>query len=167
MEGVPSSKKHPPINLEEEAARAHPLVCDLVSTIEDRCSLVAAYVLLFLCLRSPRGVVCGKLPAPIVQPELLQPDVSLPCSLHRLLGGEAYLRKRGLDSSIGLFELFNTCQLNKLPINLAGSLLQFRLGSRPFVVLNHIPTVMEVLHQQRNGQRVVTVFLKQVNSVVV
>jgi hypothetical protein len=147
------------ICLEEEARVAFEVVEELLLAQLDDCSFVAAYVLMYACVRSPGGVICGKRAVAITNEHF--EDVSLldlPL-LCRLLGGEKYVVGKKKLATMGLWQLYNHSHLCKLSNFVSESLVAWRLGRRPFVLLRHIPLPLEVLEQQACGKRVVTAFV--------
>jgi hypothetical protein len=90
--------------------------------------------------------------------------------LSQLLGGFEFIHKklgnRRRTGAITVQDIFNELQLASIKHNKNGcsvntTLVQWSLGKRPFVVMSSVPSPMEVLQQQADGTRVVTLFLTQ------
>ena len=96
--------------------------------------------------------------------------------LIQLLGGIEFILKklgsRHRNRVITVQDIFNELQLASIKHNKHGcsvntSMVQWSLGKRPFVVMPVVPTPMEVLKQQADGMRVVTLFQTQAELAVV
>ncbi len=90
--------------------------------------------------------------------------------LSQLLGGVDFIHKklgnRRRSSLITVQDIFNELQLASIKHNKNGcsvnmTMVYWSLGKRPCVIMSIVPSPMEVLQQQAEGTRVVTVFLTQ------
>lgn len=77
-----------------------------------------------------------------------------------------YIQKktgRMYDPNMSIISMFNCLQFVGIKNNSSDfvnrNMVMWCLGQRPFVLLTHIPTPMEVLRMQAAGKRVVTMFL--------
>ena len=141
------------------------------------CELVGSFILLYLGTRHKNAWSNGKLSSTIVaRDELCRarlsrnnhwvPITTMPGLIEIL--GEKYLRKKfGLCSDISLesksiLDVFNTLRLSGIKHNGSNYVNQCIVGwaleMKPCKLLHHIPSPMEVLRMQANGERVVTMF---------
>lgn len=161
------------ISLAEEALIIHPIICHYYGLFQHgevtNYDLAAIYILVFLALRRPHGWSNGKLKTPIIKPS--NPFNSLPLSslipqVIELLDMAYISRKLKVNfadcATITLIDLFNELQLLGMKSNthnyINNCMVHWAIGARPFHLMTYIPTPIEVLHQQAQGERVVTLF---------
>ena len=149
--------------------------------------VVGAYILACLALRKPRRYLCKVFKAPLVSNEISKATL---LQVSRGLGDfeglldildRAYLLRRLQAcpnvktmnfnddiSRIPVAVIFNHFQLVGIKHNENNfvniSIIQWALGKLPFtLMLDYIPTPMEVLKMQATGNRVLTVFTSHTN----
>lgn len=159
------------------AAKAFPVIqaaTDLHKAAElTDYDFVGVYILALAASRRASSWCTGRLKP---WPERLSLEVGSSIALDRvtgliqLLGGIDFIHKklgnRHRNGVITVQDIFNELQLASIKHNKRGcsvntSMVQWSLGHRPFVVMPNIPSPMQVLQQQADGMRVVTVFLTQ------
>jgi hypothetical protein len=165
------------------AAKAFPVIqaaADLYKARElaDH-DFVGIYILALAASRKVSSWCTGRLKP---WPERLSLELGSSIALDRvtglieLLGGIDFILKklgnRHRNGVITVQDIFNELQLASIKHNKHGcsvnmSMVQWSLGNRPFVVMPIIPSPMQVLQQQADGVRVVTVFLTQTELAVV
>jgi hypothetical protein len=170
-------------DLKVMAAKAHPVIqaaSDMYKASElSDYDFVGIYILALAASRRASSWCTGRLKP---WPERLSLELGSSITLDRvtgliqLLGGIDFIHKklgnRQRNGSITVQDIFNELQLanikhNKLGYSVNTSMVQWSLGNRPFVVMSIIPSPLEVLQQQANGKRVVTLFLTQSELAVV
>ena len=140
---------------------------------------VGVYILALAAARRASAWCTGRLkPWPACLSSELGESAALDrvAGLVHLLGGIDFIvRKLGNRrrlNPITVQDIFNELQLASIKHNKNGStvnmsMVQWGLGNRPFVVMSIVPSPMEVLQQQADGTRVVTVFLTHTELSVV
>lgn len=127
---------------------------------------VGIFVLLYLSIRKPNGWSNGKLKIPIVENPTFDSITLGQYELDKHFGCEYIAKKLKISpekvKSLTVMDLLNTLQLvgvkNNTDHYVNRAIVLWSQGSRPFLLLHHIPTPMEVLRQQARGERVVTLF---------
>jgi hypothetical protein len=124
-----------------------------------------AFLLSFMAIKRKRRWAAGLFTESIVS----EPLHSLP--LHKFPGlvemlDDQYIQKKTgsfYEPDISVISVFNYLHLVGIKNNSSNfvnrTMVMWCLGRRPFVLLTHIPSPMEVLRMQAAGQRVVTMFL--------
>lgn len=140
--------------------------------------LVGIYILALAATRKSSSWCSGRLrPWPGRLSMELGSSVALErvSGLIQLLGGIDFIYKklgnRHRVGAISVQDIFNELHLANIKHNKNGcsvntTMVQWGLGKRPFVLMSVVPSPMQVLQQQANGTRVVTVFLTQAELAV-
>lgn len=117
----------------------------------------ASYVLLYLSKRFPKTWAGARRPDLGIPHEMRFPVRSLP-----MVFEENILRR--LPETLG--EVFNQLALKSTPETVNRALLHWSTMTYPLILLLHIPHPKEVLEQQKNGRRCVTVTTENLDRFV-
>lgn len=126
---------------------------------------VGIYILAYLSMRKPKRWSNGKLPSQIstIDHSLSIRVMTVP-ELFGLLNEDYVCRKIGAADSnvISVMDIFNSLQFNGIKKNkdnyVNHCMVQWAMRNRPCKLLFRIPNPLEVLRQQANKERVVTIF---------
>lgn len=153
--------------LRDQALALHPVIHDLVDQYDLKYltdfDLVGSVILAYLSFKRPRKYL-GRLSRPVSVASSSSRLIStLPASFLQIISLEYIARKLKVDPiSISVMTIFNEAAFIGIKGNknnyINTSLVEWALGARPYILMFHIPTPMEVLRQQASGMRVVTVF---------
>ncbi len=119
--------------------------------------LCALYVILYLSTRFPKAWLGAKRPALEIPHEMNFPVKNIP------LRFEENIQKR-LPETLG--EIFNSFALKSTPETVNRSLLSWSMAAYPLILMFHIPRPEEVLEQQKEGKRCVTLLTKDLHRFV-
>ena len=119
--------------------------------------LCSLYVILYLSRRFPKAWLGAKRPSLSIDHQMRFPVKDIPIDF------EDNIRKR-LPETLG--EIFNLFALKSTPETVNRSLLSWSHGSYPLILMFHIPQPSEVLEQQKQGKRCVTVMTNGLNRFI-
>lgn len=119
--------------------------------------LVALYVIVYLSTRYPGTWLGAKRPELKIPHDMHFPVKNIPLTF------EENIKKR-LPESLG--NLFNSFALRSTPETVNRSLLSWSGGKYPLILMFHIPLPGEVLNQQKQGKRCVTLLTRGLNEFV-
>lgn len=157
--------------LQEEAQVLHPIIEKYYQSFLRgevfSYDLAGIYILLYISLRKKKNWSNGALPEPIIANESDYVSLRLeevPDVLE--IVSKEFLQKRlkipGDSFNLRVVDLFNRLNLiglkNNSDLHVNRCIVMWALGNRPIKLLSYVPTPMEVLNQQANGERVVTLF---------
>lgn len=125
-----------------------------IITDAEFCSL---YVILYLSTRYPKAWLGAKRPSLGITHEMNFPVKNFPFQF------EENILKR-LPETLG--EIFNLFALKSTPETVNRALLSWSEKKYPLILMFHIPRPNEVLEQQKQGRRCVTVLTKDLNKFV-
>jgi hypothetical protein len=159
-------------NLKKEATFIHPIISKYYHLYEEKLlnayDLVGIFILVYLAVRKPKTWANGRLTSPILPPDVEFQSIKLidlPDVLPLL--GESSLKKKLKASDekfqtvtiIGLFNLLQFVGIkNNSDLHVNRCMVMWSQGQRPLKLMHYIPTPIEVLFQQANAERVVTMF---------
>lgn len=128
---------------------------------------VGLYILAYLGVRRPRKWISGKLLCAEIETEELKSSTIGNIPYITDLLSITYLAKHFGENfqSTKIISIFNQkqlCGIKKNSENFVNkSLVHWALGHRPFNLITHIPSPMEVLRMQSRGTRVITSFIRE------
>ena len=117
----------------------------------------ALYVVLYLSTRFPKAWLGAKRPSLNIIHGMNFPVKNIPFKF------EENIQKR-LPETLG--DIFNQFALKSTPETVNRSLLSWSAGNYPLILMFYIPRPEEVLEQQKQGKRCVTVLTKDLNRFV-
>ena len=139
--------------------------------------MVGTVILLYLACLNPGSWTCGKLKEAVSREYLPSIKLSqLPSTIISKLDESYMIKKFGFKDATMLYDksvmdIYNTFQFygvkknNDNFINI--TMVNWSLGRRPYTLLSYIPYPMEVLRQQCQGTRVITLFRQREELVAV
>jgi hypothetical protein len=151
---------------EEALEKEAPIIAELMLPISDRlrredvsaAEFTAIYIITILSQRFPGNWLGSKRHEPIVPSHQLQTPIS---SISMLW--EPNIKKR-LSNFSTIGEIFNYFALKSTPQTVNRAMLCWSLGSYGLELMFRIPNPQEVLHQQKQGRRCVTVILDKAKA---
>lgn len=171
------SHKSNMVDLGSEAPLIHSLLLPYVDMFQEKtiseADLIAVFILIYMIHRRPRKWCSGFAKIPISGLELSY-DISpiricqLTESVRELMNISYLSKKLKVDESVVLeqyrvVDIFNHLTFSGIKHNTDNYInhfvVKFYLRQRPVCLLHYIPTPIEVLTQQANGERVITMFL--------
>lgn len=139
-----------------EAALAPILSLHRQKTISDA-EFTSLYVILYLSTRSPGKWLGATRPSMKINQAMKFQVKDIPIKFEENI-------QRRLPDTLG--EIFNQFALKSTPETVNRSLLSWSAGEYPLIQMFHIPKPEEVLDQQKQGKRCVTVLTKDLNRFV-